>query len=281
MAVTLSQLLIDAETAKKELNEAMLTDSLSGMEKAKKVMDKAIKEYNELAVVLDYKTLRSKSSPMLAAIEQLSVATIESKRNEDRETGIVTYSIESSSKQISLVAFDDFCGRDKVVVAPDRLWMHKVDRFCLLVTYRVMKDLGKDTRKLEETYYISDVARQIDLGKTPTSNTQMLKQLQSIVNSIIASDDDVGYKVTSHDVEYIVKTMTRRGRESGTVVTPKPATMHTLLMDVLHRIVTDSEYKVEYVTKNKLKKKLLRLQVTLAIMSLKLLDKNNKSLIEP
>ena len=70
---TLSDLLIEAENAKKELNAAILGDSASQIEKAKKTMDTAVKEYNEMAVVLDYQTLKSKSAPILEAIEQLTI----------------------------------------------------------------------------------------------------------------------------------------------------------------------------------------------------------------
>ena len=255
MKKTLTELYIEAENAKKELNAAILSDSVSQIEGAKKAMDTAVKEYNDTAVIMDYETLKSKSAPMLAAIEQLTIACIEAKRNEDKDTKIVTYSIEPVNKQISLPAFDEYCGREKLQIAPDRLWIYSVEQFCLLITYRIMKELGGDTRKLMETYYISDIARQIDLGETPMSNSKILKQLQTIVDGIIyeAEGGKNIYKVTSHDVCYIVQTMTRRGKVSGTVVAPKPATMHTLIMDVLHRIVTDAEYKVEYVTKKQAK----------------------------
>ena len=248
---TLSDLLIEANNAKMEINEAILGDSASKIENAKKTMDTAVREYNEMAVVLEYQTLRAKSAPMLEAIEQLTIACIEAKRNEDKDTKIVTYSIEPTTKQISLVAFDEYCRRDKLTITPDKHWMYAVERFCLLVTYRIMKELGGDTKKLEDTYYISDIARQIDMGKTPMSNNQMLAQLQQIIDGIILKDNGGKnlYKATSHDVAYIVQTMTRRGKVSGTVVAPKPATMHTLIMDVLHRIVCNKDYKVEYMTK--------------------------------
>ena len=253
---TLSDLLVAAENAKKEANAAILSDSASKIAKTKEALDTAIKEYNEMAITLDFQTLRANSNPMLAAIEQLDIATIEAKANKDKETGIITYAIEPASKQISLVAFDEFCQREKLTIAPDRLWYHKVEKFCLLITYKVMKDLGKDTKKLEETYYIADAAKQIDMGKTPTSNTAILKQLQTIIDGIIFEDDGGknAYKAISHDAAYIVATMTRRGRESGTVVTPRTNTMHMLVMDVLHRIATDGEYKVEYTTKKQIAK---------------------------
>ncbi len=254
MEKTLTELLMYAENVKKELNSAILSDSFSQVGKCKEAFDKAIKDYNEKAVILDYITLRSKSEPMKAAIDQLSIATIESKQNKDKETGTITYTLESATKQIDLVAFDEFCQREKLEIAHESLWKYKVERFCLLITYKVMKDLNCDTGKLEESYYISDIAKQIDLGKTPTSNSAILKQLQTIIDAIIYVEESGKniYKVTSHDVNYIVATMTRRSK-SGTVVSPRPTTMHMLVMDVLHRIITNGDYQVEYMTKKQAK----------------------------
>ncbi|MEF9983725.1 MAG: hypothetical protein RR710_04200 [Oscillospiraceae bacterium] len=251
---TLSELRIDADTAKKELNEAILSDSFTMVGTKKDAMDKAVKAYNDLAIVMDFATLRAKIEPMKSAIEQLSIAIIESKANKQKDSDIITYTLEPATKQIDLVAFDEFCQREKMDIAHDKMWAHMVDKMCLLVTYKIMKDVGSDTKKLEDTYYITDIAKQIDLGKTPTSNTQILKQLQSIVDAIIyeTENDHNSYKVTTHDANYVVATMTKRGG-SGKVVAPRPATMHTLIMDVLHRIITNSDYKVEYMTKKQAK----------------------------
>lgn len=251
---TLSELRIIAEEAKKELNTAILNDSFSGTQTAKEKLDKAVSDYNTEAVLSDFMTLRSKAEPMKEAIEQLNIATIGVKPNKDKDSGIITYSLEAAVKQIDLVAFDEFCRREKMKITPDKMWHHMVDRLCLLVTYRIMKELNCDTKKLEDTYYISDVAKQIDMGKTPSSNKQLLKQIQAIVDAVIYEDASGKntYKVTSHDLNYIVQTMTKRSR-SGSVVAPRPTTMHMLIMDVLHRIVTNSDYKVEYQTKKQAK----------------------------
>ena len=247
---TLSELRIEAEEAKKVLNDAIIADVFSEIGKAKEALEKLIKEYNALAINMDFKTLLSKADPMKEAIEQLDIATISIKPNEDKDSGIITYSLEPAVKQIDLVALDEFCAQNDKAITPDRLWKHKVEKFALLVTYRVMNELGLSTKKLEDSYYINDIARQIDLGKTPTSNRAMLRQLQAIVDAIIyeADDDKNVYKVTSHDVAYLIAVMSKRGK-SGTVVTPRAETMHKLIMDVLHRVVTNGEYKVEYKTK--------------------------------
>lgn len=247
---TLSEIRIEADEKKKVLNDAIIADSFSEVGKAKEGLEKLIKEYNALAIKMDFKTLCSKSDPMKEAIEQLNIATINLKPNEDKDSGIITYTMEPASKQIDLVAFDDFCKNDNKTIAPNRFWMYKVEKFALLATYRVMGELGLPTKKLEETYYISDIAKQIDMGKTPTSNNAMLKQLQAIVDSIIyeADGDKNIYKATSHDVAYLVAVMSKRSK-SGMIVTPRSTTMHQLIMDVLHRIVSNGDYKVEYRTK--------------------------------
>lgn len=254
MAKTLNELLLEAEAARKELNEAILSDSFSQVGTAKEKLDKAVSDYNAQAVVSDYATLRSRSNPMMEAIKQLEISIVSVKPNKDKDSGIITYGLEPATKQIDLVAFDEFCQRQKLNIAPDKLWKYKVEHFALLVTYRVMREMGKDTKKLMETYYISEVAKQIDMGKTPTSNSQILKQLQTIIDAIIYEDDGGKntYKATSHDVAYLLNVMNKRGK-SGHIVTPRAATMHTLVMDILHRIITDGDYMVEYVTKKQAK----------------------------
>jgi hypothetical protein len=253
--MTLNELRITADTAVRTLNEAILTDKFSEINKATKALNNAVKEYNAEAIRIDFNTLKAKANPMVAAIEQLEIACIEAKRNEDKDTGAISWSIEPKPKQISLPLLDEHIAgkvgsRTGASIAVETGWTHKVDKLCLLLTYRVMKELNQqDTSKLEKTYFISDVAAQVDLGKTPTSNTALLKTLQTVIDAIIPDA-----KVVSHDVNYLVQTMTRRGRESGTVVAPRPATMHTLLMDVLHKIVCDKSYSVEYTSKKQAEK---------------------------
>lgn len=255
MSRTLSEIRIEAEEAKKALNEAIISDVFSEVSKAKENLDKLVKEYNALAIKMDFKTLCNKSDPAKEAIEQLNISTIGVKPNEDKDSGIITYTLEPTVKQIDLVAFDKFCKEGKIDITPDPLWMYKVEKFALLLTYRIMNELGLSTKKLEETYYINDIAKQIDMGKTPTSNNAMLKQLQAIVDAIIyeAEGDKNIYKVTSHDIAYLVAVMSKRGK-SGMVVTPRIETIHKLVMDILHRIVTNGDYKVEYKTKKDAKK---------------------------
>ena len=252
MSKTLTDLRIDADSAKTKLNEAIITDKKSIIDSAKEKLNKAVKEYNAEVIRLEFITLKGKTHTMLEAIEQLNIATITEKEKEDKDTGIITYSIEPAIKQISLVELSKFCGND---IAIDNKWSYYIDKFCYLMTYRIASELGKPgsevRRKLEQTYYITDVAKQMDMGKTPTSNTQMLKQLQTIVDAIIYKEDKNGnniYKASSHDVAYILQTMSKRSK-SGTVVTPRPLTMHTLIMDVLHKIVKGNSYKIDYKTK--------------------------------
>lgn len=254
MSKTLSEIRIEAEEAKKVLNAAIINDSFSEISEAKEKLGKLVKDYNALAIEMDFATLCSKSEPMKEAIDQLNISTISMKSNEDKDSGIITYTLEPATCQIDLVAFDEYCKDKGKDIAPDGSWKHKVEKFGLLVTYRVMNELGLSTKKLEETYYISSVAKDIDMGKTPTSNNAMLKQLQAIVDAVIyeADGDKNAYKANSHDVAYMIAVMNKRGK-SGIVVTPRVETMHRLIMDVLHRIVTNGDYEVAYRTKKEAK----------------------------
>lgn len=253
---TLSNLRIDADESIKEINQAVLDDSFKGIGIAKEKLESAVKEYNSLSIVMEYNKLASKKKPMLAAIEQYEIAIIAIKINKDKETDRLSYSLEPATRQIDLVAFEDFCKRDKKEIAHDNMWRYKSEKFNLLVAYRTFKELGKDTKKMEDAYYISEVAKAINMGKTPTSKTQIQKMLQEVVNGIIFEDDGNGnnaYKVTSHDVAYILLLMSKKGKVAQSVAIPRTSSMNCLIFDVVNRIVENKEYTVEYTTKKQAK----------------------------
>ena len=242
--ITLEELRINANTAVSTLNEAILEQDYSAVKAAEAILKTAVSDYNSKVILNAFNLLKSKSSPMIAAIEALNIAIIEAKTDVDKESKIVTHKLVDGIKQISLPALQKHCGGN---IGVKSNWVHMVDKLCLLVTYRIFRELGQDTKKLEATYYISDVAKAIELGKTPMSNTALLKQVQEIVDAMVM-DGDKPYKVVSHDVNYIVQCMTSRAG-SGRVVAPRSETMHKLIMDMLHKIVTGGDYVVEFKTK--------------------------------
>lgn len=221
--------------------------------KAKADIENDIKAWNADSMNGVFKGLLELDNPVLSAIKMLTYPVISLKASQDKDTMIMSYSIASGEKQISLVKL---CEQAKANITNSPDWNFRVEKFGLLATYRAANELRKDASKLLKTIYISKVAKEIEMGKTPTSNTQMLKQLQFVIDGIIFIPDENGnntVKATSHDVSYFYLTMCKR-IGSATVAFPKVETSHTLVMDILHKIIMGKDYSLDFKVDEKLVK---------------------------
>lgn len=133
-------------------------------------------------------------------------------------------------------------------------WVHPMELFNLLLTLRTATELGlskDDLKKINDSYYMREKSRELEKGKTPTSNNQVCKNLQEVIDQIlfVATEDNEpknSIRVNSHDVAYLLMCYTRRGRSALKVVCAKHSYLQTLLVEILHRILTGKVYDVDY-----------------------------------
>jgi len=222
------------------LNKPAEGDNLADAE-AKVV--KALLAYNNESKKLVYTALKATKKPMLSAIEKLEIDTISKKAQKNTATGIVKFVIDDGTKQIRLSEFDDFCDSN---ACANIEWSRFLKEFCLTVTYKTCLDLGEKMdvvrKRLEETHYITHVAKDILGGKTPLSQTQMISRLQKLADAVVGGDV---LKITKYDLEYVYTLMNKRGG-CGNIVAPTHQTLEVLLMDVLHMTTQKKSYTVGY-----------------------------------
>lgn len=184
--------------------------------------------------------------PILAAVERYEYHILSHRIN--RTNGVVTNMelVEDRTKRIDLVKL---C---KVIGIP-HLWEYKVEEFGNMLCMRSAKDLGWSDEEIEKIsclYYRNALCQKQEVGAIPTSNTQIIKMLQSIIDLILPVDHETGkskYRCNSHDVAYLSKVYTRRSnKKKCTVTVAKNSYVHQLIMDVMHRIVKGIRWGLEY-----------------------------------
>ena len=89
---------------------------------------------------------------------------------------------------------------------------------------------------------MSEIAKQIDMGKTPTSKTNILKTLQTIITAMLG--DEV--KATSHDVNYLMSVYSRKNRKALTVTCANHKYFRGYLAEICNHIVTGNPYDVDF-----------------------------------
>ena len=76
----------------------------------------------------------------------------------------------------------------------------------------------------------------------------MLSELQEVVDAVFATDGikPGTYKVNNHDLAYFRRLYGRKGKKALTIAASNHTYYRRILMDILHRIVCDLKYGVEF-----------------------------------
>lgn len=217
--------------------------NLTKYNEAMATLTKAEEEYANLAQLAMYDEYAKKENPIIEIVKAYSYDIIKHSEIKDKATGRVL-AVEPTGKtmQVDLLKF---CERAKL----DTLWSYTASKFNQMMCLRCAKDLGIDCNKIAKSYYMSETAKKIDLGKTPTSNTQVCKVLQQVIDQMLPNrtdDDKVIYKVNNHDVAYIMDLYCRKSSQSKlTVKVANDSFFRRILFDIAHRLITNGKYDAE------------------------------------
>lgn len=246
------------EAAEEKLN-ALCAEYNSALEADKPMADINAIEDQIKTIEAEYAaTMRTKvfddlgkaENPIKAAVMS-PIYTVLKHRVQTAEKVVVGMTIEEQEQWIDLYRM---CQYLKLPSA----WYRKVERLNQLMCLRTAHELGlkeKDIKTICDSFYMSELARKEDLGETPTSNTQMVKALQRVFDDILFEDNGKGgnlYRVNNHDVAFILKTYTSRGKAALSVRVSKSANLLKNLVAMMHRVVLDKEYALEFRVSNRL-----------------------------
>lgn len=208
----------------------------------REVIEQLVNEHTAIAREECFAALKATADPMLEAVKQLTFSTIrivDKKVGEDKQK-IPVSSIEDSEKAIDLLKLHKYVGGDGI--GKDKNWAYKVEKLNFLMTAQKAVDLGINPKEVHNSYAMSDISKQIDLGKTPTSKTNILKTVQAIVTAMVGEE----YKATSHDVNFLMSVYSRKNRAALTVTCANHKYMRQYMAEICHRIVLDKSYALEY-----------------------------------
>lgn len=227
-------------------NEAIRTDGTTAevIAELNSKKDELLGIYVATAREMCYEECKAAEDPMLHAAQKYNFDCISVKDVQDKDTGTVTRTIVDTKKVIDLFTLHRHCKG----IGKNSNWVYMLERFNYLLTYKTVTDIttGDDQKakldKLKKTYAMDKVSKDIDMGKTPTSNTQVLKQLDTLIAATIGEE----YHGLSIDAKFLLKIYTKEGKGALSVVTPTHSRFCGKFLRVLHRIVTNGTYEAEY-----------------------------------
>ena len=238
MEITTTDLQEIRKIAERELHEAKIAEAIADRQAHDKNLDDAIAKYNEVAKKACFATCRDAEKPMHHAILTYYWEGIRVKEKKDNDTGGIERNIETALKPIDLGELRKFMNNE---LGANTSWLYTAEKLNFYLTYRAADRMGASAvKKLLESktdcFQMNKLAREIDMGKTPCSNTNLLKTLQRVVTEMLGE----GYNVTSHDVNYLVDCYSNDNKKSKTAITAaNHRTLRNYLKKICYRVLTN------------------------------------------
>lgn len=210
------------------------------------VLEQVVNTHTAKAREICFDDCIAAEDPMLEAIKRLTFSTIGVKENKKGDDKISVFEIVDREKAIDLLKLHKIADGG---IGKDPKWNGLIERMNFHMTARVAKDLVKSRDKLtavlkeiNDSYAMGEIAKSIDLGKDPTSNTKMLGTLQTIINAMIGEE----YKAKSHDVKYLDRLYVTKGKKALSVNCANHRYFRGYIAAICHAIVTGEDYELSF-----------------------------------
>lgn len=238
-ALSKQELREKAESLCKEYNDKIQNGEFEEAMKIREEMEQVINEYTSKARTECFDEIKATENPIIAAVTRLTYPTIRAKDTKQGEEKVPVTIIEDIERAIDLLKLHKYIEGG---IGVDKNWAYTVEKFNFLMTAQKAVDLGVDPKVVNDSYAMSEISRAIDMGKSPTSKTNILKTLNAVVAAMIGEE----YKATSHDVNFLMSIYSRKNRKALTVSCANHKYMRQYLAEVCHRIVLGKKYEVDF-----------------------------------
>lgn len=227
----------EAEALCRDYNALMTEGKLAEATKTGNTIAEKCNEYTSHAREIAFEDCLATEDPMRTAVTILTFQTIAPKDDKKDEDAIPVRGIVFKDRYIDLVKLHR---KSPAGIGVNKEWYHHIQKLNFLLTAQKCRDLGVDPTDISNAYEMSDIAKAFDMGKNPTSNSNMLRTLQTVVTSMLGDEA----KATSHDVAYLQSVYAKKGRAALSVSCSRHADMVKHFSDICHRIVTGESYTV-------------------------------------
>ncbi len=260
---TLPELRAEAEALSARWNDEYQSEKFAESIKTREELDNVVGDYLNTARNECFAACAKADNPMIAAVTLLTFDAIKVKEDKPKPDGpkFPTLSITECTKPIDLIRFDAYCrknGHPKGIGVADD-WIYVSQKFNMLMTASAVLDLREpdDSRKpadilksVNDSMAMHSIAREIDLGECPTSNTAKTKLMAKVIAAMIGegdnSDGKKSYKVVTPDIKFFEKAFTRKSKKALTVTTANHKQVVDILANICHKLVCGKVYDADF-----------------------------------
>lgn len=249
--MTLQEIRMTLESKAQEYNAALTEKQFDKLPTITTRMDELVSDYAKKAKAEFLEISHDAESPLNDALTRLTYNVVVYKDNTDKETQAVSREVIEKVKQITLAD----CFGSFPTAFHSNIWMRYVEKYNQLLCLNVADEIGASEAEkalIRDKFAMKQASRELDLGKP--SNTQLLKQLQTVIDQIYYEEEIFNgnprnaIRVTSHDINFLQRVYTKMGRQVKNVSTLNSGKLSNVLAQVLNKLITGTSYGVEFKT---------------------------------
>lgn len=195
------------QEALNEVKNALKENDLAVFAEKKTALAKAVDEWNANLQNVAFEALLGCEHPVIAAVQQFYIDAYRIKETTDKDSGKITdIALDKRPRRIDL---EKFCEWGHL----DTAWARSSSELRDMLEARETELYSlKPSELAKKSFYFISVMRKKEAGETPDSNTQIVRQLQKIIDEAIFIDNGKGknaYKCTNHDIAFIQDAVTK------------------------------------------------------------------------
>ena len=225
-------------------NSAITEGDAEQTSRLDKSISDAVTTFNSNAQSIKFADYKETDDPMMAAVNDpfYTVLRIKDTHDPDDKLAPPVREVSEAERIINLLKLDKSCHG----IGHDANWKHIAQKLNFALTAQKCKDLNVDPKSVNDSYAMTAIAREYDLGKNPASNTNLLKSLNAVIQAMIGAE----FKATSHDVNYLKTIYAKKSNRAAlTVSCANHQKFVSYMLEIAHRIVKDKGYAVEFKAK--------------------------------
>ena len=230
-------------------NKALREDDLQALNAADEAIKKAESEYAVQAEMDLFSEHKDDENPVVSILKEGFYGVIRHKAV--REEGILLYYEidEDAEKQVDIMRmFNYFNGMCKYP-KKSNVWKYRTERLSEVLTEWVHEELGLSAKHVKDTFKMNKKAKEIKGEANPTSNTSLLKLLNSCIDEIVfvAGEDGKNTVIANRrDLKFMQLCFAGEGRGRNTIKVMKLSGVVRIIGKILYRVLNDYAYDVDF-----------------------------------
>ena len=223
-------------------NKALMAGDFRAMTAAEDVVKDAEAEYAQQAQLDLFSSHKDAECPVLEVLKEGFYGVVRHKPL--REDGVlVGWEMVDAEKQVDIAKMFAYFQRK------DSVWKIRCERLTEILVEWVCEGVGKSTSGVKDTFKMSNKAKEIEVGPKPTSNSSMLKLLQSCIDAIVTVEGEDGkntVRANNRDLKFLQQCFAGEGKGRNNLKTMKVSGVIRVIGKAMYRIINYYAYDVDF-----------------------------------